>query len=213
MGKPHRICAVLACLVLSGCTSSASLLQSANPLAHPPWEAFVRAGPGAENDVDYETLNGPSIATAQPGEVTLDKDIEVADLPIQEVAAKKPVGKDAEVIKSVAVLGVKGAGSGNAELASAMRVVLDDAGWPVFKNKRKDALNIEGKVSLSAVEGESQTVHIVWLVTSPSGKVLGDVRQENAVPAGSLDQGWGENAEAAAQAAAEGISKLIEKYR
>jgi hypothetical protein len=198
--------------MLAGCTAGAARLLPVNPLVHPPWEAFVRAGPGADKDVDYETLNGPSIATAQPGDVKLDQDIEVADLPAEKSKAK-PADKNAEVIKSVAVLGVKGAGSGNDELTQAMRAVLDDAGWPVLEAKRKDALNIQGKVSLSPVEGNSQTVRIVWLVTSPSGKGLGDVRQENAVPAGSLDNGWGDNAVAAAQAAAEGISKLIEKYR
>jgi hypothetical protein len=42
---------------------------------------------------------------------------------------------------------------------------------------------------------------------------LGDIKQNNPVPAGSLDKGWGDNAGFATQAAAEGIFKLIEKYR
>ena len=37
---------------------------------------------------------------------------------------------------------------------------------------------------------------------SPTGKVLGDVKQANDVPAGSLDEGWGGAATAVAEAAA-----------
>ena len=30
-----------------------------NPLARPPWEVFVEAGPNAHNELDLETLYGP----------------------------------------------------------------------------------------------------------------------------------------------------------
>ncbi len=173
----------------------------------------MRAGQGAEKDVDYETLDGPSLATAQPQDVRLDP-IEVAELPPSETTrpAEKPTAKGAEVIKAVAVLPVKG-GTGGAELTEAMRAAFDDAGWPVVESKRKDAISVQGTVAVSKPIGGSQTVKLVWLVLSPKGKTLGDVKQENVIPAGSLDSGWGDNAIAATQAAAEGISKLIEKYR
>ncbi len=176
----------------------------------------MQAGPGAEKDIDYETLNGPTIATAQPHEVRIDDDIQVSELqrdaaaPLAEREPEAtPKDPNAEVIRAIAVLPV----AGSKELTEAMRAVLDDAGLPVITKKRKDALTIQGQVKISSPTGGQQGVKLVWLVTSPAGKLLGDVKQENTVPAGSLDQGWGENALAASQAAAEGISKLIQRYR
>jgi hypothetical protein len=50
-------------------------------------------------------------------------------------------------------------------------------------------------------------------VKSPDGKTLGDVKQANDVPLGSLDQGWGPAAAAVAEAAATGIFDLVKRYR
>jgi hypothetical protein len=115
------------------------------------------------------------------------------------------------VIKAVAILPVKG--NGSKELTAAMRAAFEVAGWPVLKAKRKDAVNIQGTVKIADTATGMQRVSLIWLVTTPSGKRLGDVKQDNDVPAGSLAQGWGDNADAAAQAAAEGIAKLIQQYR
>jgi hypothetical protein len=90
---------------------------------------------------------------------------------------------------------------------------LKDSGWPVLTAPRSDALTIQGRVVLDATADGQQPVHLSWSVITPKGKNLGDVKQNNSVPAGSLDQGWGENASFASQAAAEGIFKLIERYR
>jgi hypothetical protein len=174
-------------------------------LVRPPWEALVKAGPGAENDIDLETLNGP----AKVAEV---QDLPVAEALPQEPAPVKPAPKPGDtVIKAVAVLPVTG--SGGVELTAAMRKVLKDAGWPVLSQPRPDALTIQGRVTLDAPQNGQQVVHLVWVVTTPKSANLGDVKQNNPVPAGSLDKGWGENAGFAAQAAATGIFKLIEKFR
>jgi hypothetical protein len=50
-------------------------------------------------------------------------------------------------------------------------------------------------------------------VQLPTGKVLGTVRQANDVPAGSLNEGWGQTAGFAAEAAAEGIFSLVNQVR
>jgi len=102
---------------------------------------------------------------------------------------------------------------GNAELSGAMRKVLKDAGWPVAKQPRKDALSISAQVRLDAPSGANQGVHIIWTVTSPKGRVLGTVAQNNAVAAHSLDGAWGPAADAVAEAAAEGVFRLIGQYR
>jgi hypothetical protein len=181
-----------------------------NPLTAPPWEVFVQAGPGAENDVDLETLDGPSSPTAQTQTAVAEP-----DLPAQEPQKpKKPKDPKAVSIKAVAVIPVRGTtNQSNGELTFAMRDTLRKAGWPVLETERPDALTIAGKVKVSKASGGLQTITLTWSVRSPQGNTLGDLTQTNDVPAGSLDKTWGENAAFAAQAAADGIFKLIEGYR
>ncbi len=206
---------LLAVLLLTACTSNLPLSKEApisvtqDALVTPPWEAYVKAGPGAENDVDLETLNGPQ-AIASPPVAT-----PVIQPTIPEPPKQTAVAKPGSVeIKAVAVLPVVGGNAkGNGELTSAMRRVLKEAGWQVLAAPRKDALSIQGKVAVDPALAGKQMVHLVWMVSTPAGKNLGNVKQDNAVPDGSLNVGWGENAGFAAQGAAEGIFKLIEKYR
>ena len=188
----------LAALLLSGCTTPQLPFEKATPVASPeqsliapPWTALVKAGPGAEKDLDMETLNG----TPDPS----------SDQPLPPVPPKP----GATVVNAVAVLPIANA----PELARAMRKVLSDAGWPVIERATKSSLTIQGKSTVDAPVGNKQMVHLVWVVSAPDGKLLGNVAQNNAVPAGSLSAGWGANAEPAAQAAGEGISKLIQNYR
>jgi hypothetical protein len=194
----------------------------------PPWETFVAAGPGAENDIDYETLNGPGAADpvaaafdgtagmeppsrADSGEDAAGSYQEAATQ--QPPAPKKNAGK-ATRITAVAVLPVTGAGGeGNRELTGAMRETLKTAGWKVAGGPRADALTLTGKVTLSKPVSGTQKVSLVWVIATPDGKVLGDIKQSNAVPAGSLDKSWGEGATYVAEAAATGIFELIGKYR
>lgn len=205
-----------------------------NPLARPPWEVFMEAGPNAHNELDLETLYGPGqvppellaeqeaaqqqqqVAVAQeqaPLAMPPADDPPPEAAPAPEQSAKKEKKGDV-VITAVAVPMVKGAkGEGNSELTAAMRNALQQAGWPVLKSPRKDALTVQGRVSFGKAHGATQSVKIVWDVLTPDGKNLGNLKQDNAIPAGSLDQAWGENAGYAADAAAEGIFKLIQKHR
>jgi hypothetical protein len=210
----RRIFLSLALALLAGCASNLPLAKEAplpasqDALVRPPWEAYVKAGPGAENDVDLETLNGPQVAVAAPIEATTP---EVQPEPKKDAAPPQP---GAEQIKAVAVLPViGGTAKGNQQLTVAMRKVLADAGWDVVEKPRKDALSIQGRVATDPPLAGRQMVHLQWLVSTPSGKNLGDVKQDNAVPDGSLNAGWGENAGYAAQGAAQGIFKLIENFR
>ncbi len=171
----------------------------------------MQAGPNADKELDLETLNGPGGQFANSTAVIPPQQVEEQQ---QAAKAESKPGKKAVVIKSVAVPLVQGAaGSGNTDLTEAMRQVLREAGWPVVNSPAPDALTIQGKVKMAAAKGSSQTVKLEWLVTTPDGKRLGDISQANDVQAGSLDQGWGENARYASEAAAEGIFKLIQGYR
>jgi hypothetical protein len=128
------------------------------------------------------------------------------------VPARAEPGKQA--IRAVAVVPVKGSpGGGDAELTSVVRKVLSEAGWPVVSKPQRDALTVEGRVKLAKKDAETETVSIRWLVKTPDGKVLGDVKQANDLPKGALDQGWGPAARAVAEAAATGIFDVVKNYR
>lgn len=179
-------------------------------LVLPPAHTFMTAGPGAEQEIDLETLNGPSAIA--PVSETVARVVAEPQVP---PAPKAGAGKSGDLeIRVVAVVAVKGSpGPGNGELTEAMRRTLKAAGWPVVNRPRADALVIRGNVDLSKPEGDKQKVALRWEVETPQGKSLGEVKQANNVPAGSLDHGWGGAAQAVADAAAGGIFDIIKRYR
>ncbi len=197
----------------------------------PPTHTYARAGPNAEKELDYETLYGPQKkASTPPGGVdglaaaslnAPDETVAAVDTSKTKTVAAKPAAKrkptkkaNAQSIRAVAVTNVKGApGSGNTELAAAMRRILKQAGWPVYTSPRPDALTISGNVDLAPASGSVQKVALAWTVKAPGGKVLGTIKQANNVKAGSLDGRWGKTADFAAQAGAEGIFNLVKKFR
>jgi hypothetical protein len=214
----QRLLFVMLAFVLVACSGPRLPFEKDLPaesnIVAPPWEAFVKAGPGADKELDFETLDGPG-ANFPPAPPPLIAETEASgqENVVPEVVTPKTQRKGV-AIKSVAVPLVQGAeGRGNAELTEAMRQVLREAGWPVVKTPAANALTIRGKVKTAAAVGDTQNVKLQWTVTTPDGKSLGEISQSNEVPAGSLQQGWGENAGFATQAAAEGIFKLIQNYR
>lgn len=202
----RRYLAILFLLLLAACGGLSQPFGKIEPPANtpaivaPPWEAMVAAGPGSANDIDLETLNGPT---------------KTADAVVPEQAPDLAPGDSKKVeIKAVAVIPVKGATpAGNDELTRAMRETLSKAGWAVLPKPSKNALTISGHVTIAPPAGASQSVSLEWDVQTPDGRKLGDVKQANNVPAGSLDGAWGENAGFAAEAAATGIFDLIKKFR
>jgi len=94
-----------------------------------------------------------------------------------------------------------------------MRKTLSAAGWPVVSKPQADALTIIGRVKLAAKGADSQSVTVTWVVESPDGKTLGDVKQANDVPKGALDQGWGPAAMAVAEAAGPGIYDIVKRHQ
>ena len=215
----RRAFILFALMLLASCASNLPLAKdspleaSQDALVRPPWEAYVKAGPSAENDVDLETLNGPQVAASQPVEAPPPETLAQPPEPVKVPPAPPPKPGSVQ-IKAVALVPVVGGNTkGNSELTTAMRKVLTEAGWEVLPKPRKDALSIQGRVAVDPALAGKQMVHLQWLVSTPAGKNLGDIKQDNAVPDGSLSAGWGENAGFAAQGAAEGIFKLIEKFR
>jgi hypothetical protein len=68
---------------------------------------------------------------------------------------------------------------------------------------------VEGNVILGAGRDGKQAIQIEWVVRDPHGKKLGTVSQKNDIPEGSLDGAWGRVADQAANAAVQGILKLL----
>lgn len=115
---------------------------------------------------------------------------------------------------TIAVPEVTGApGDGSRSLAAAMTGFLRGKGLradPIAAAK-EGALRLAGSVSMSRPQGGQQTVEIVWSLLDTKGREIGNVRQRNPVPAGSLDGKWGEIAGYAAEAAADGVLALIDQ--
>ncbi|HXP74968.1 MAG TPA: hypothetical protein VN823_12560 [Stellaceae bacterium] len=117
-------------------------------------------------------------------------------------------------LREVVVLPVSGApGNGGDALKLAMTAALTQAKLTVLPEKTGEAktLSVVGSVTLDRPQNGQQHIAITWALMDPAGKQLGVVKQENAVPQGSLDGRWGDVANLVAAAAAPGILAIIEK--
>jgi len=72
---------------------------------------------------------------------------------------------------------------------------------------------VEAQVAIAPAISGKQKVSIAWSLNRADGAQIGQVKQENAVEAGSLDKVWGLTAYDAANAAAPGIAALVERAR
>lgn len=111
---------------------------------------------------------------------------------------------------SALVPSVTGApGDGSVSLTQALQKQLANNGIKLASAASPETYRVEGKVKVGASTGGKQPIQIDWRVKDPSGKTLGTVSQKNEIPEGSLDGAWGQTADAAAAAAAQGILKLL----
>ena len=72
---------------------------------------------------------------------------------------------------------------------------------------------VEVVVAMAPPVSGTQKVSIDWTLNRPDGSQIGQVKQENAVAAGSLNKVWGLTAYDAANAAAPGITALIDRAK
>ncbi len=113
----------------------------------------------------------------------------------------------------VGIAPVTGAsGDGGHALSLAIAAALQHAGVALQqKPDDKPSYLLAGKVAISAASAGHQEVKIVWALSRADGKEIGQVSQENAVPAGSLDGTWGDTAYDVATAAVGGIVQLLQQ--
>jgi hypothetical protein len=115
----------------------------------------------------------------------------------------------------VAVRRVTGApGDGAQSLTRAMADALRRSHVALAETAEdKAGLVLQGAVDVAPALGGKQEVKISWSLLRANGARVGEVKQQNAVPAGSLDGPWGLTAYDAANAAAPGIAALITELR
>jgi hypothetical protein len=101
-------------------------------------------------------------------------------------------------------------GDGATALASAIAMVLKKPDLAIVSgDKNKPDLQLECAVTVDKPVAGKQHVKIVWRVRGKDGGEIGNVVQENDVPAGLLDGPWGDVAYTVAVAAQGGIMQLI----
>lgn len=124
-----------------------------------------------------------------------------APVPITAAAWSAPV---------LAIQGVSGApGDGNQTLARAIREALRLRDFQVTDDPRQAAFRLMGQVDMTPPNAGRQHVKIIWRVTTMNGGNVGRATQENTIPAGSLDGGWGQVADMIGNAAVDGIQELF----
>lgn len=102
-------------------------------------------------------------------------------------------------------------GDGSVALTSAIQRELTRKGVGMATYPGTSSYRVQGRVVVGQGQNGKQPIKIDWDVTDPAGKKLGTVSQKNEIPQGSLDGKWGQAADAAAAAAAQGIVKLLPK--
>ena len=110
------------------------------------------------------------------------------------------------------VVPVTGApGDGKVSLTKAIKDRLYKKGIRLTSKRTDSVYQVRGVVQLVNAGAGKQKIRIDWRVYDPKGKRLGTVTQKNEIPKGSLNGSWGGIADAAAGAAANGITKLLPK--
>ena len=101
-------------------------------------------------------------------------------------------------------------GDGGTSLPVALQRELAKSGVAVSDRSAPGAYRIEGRVAIGQGKEGRQPIQIDWTVKDGQGNRLGTVSQKNEIEAGSLDGEWGQTADMAAAAAAQGIIKLMQ---
>jgi len=153
---------------------------------------------------------GVPVATNSTGAPIQTASTNAARPVMQPSGATGSVGREAGAVAMVA--SVTGApGDGSTALAAALQRELTKNGVTVAEQAAGGTHRIEGKVKVGEAKDGKQPIQIDWVVRDASGKSKGTVSQKNEIPQGSLDGQWGQTADAAAAAAAQGIIKLLPK--
>jgi hypothetical protein len=170
------------------------------------------AGQGLALAWTLRNAKGGTIGSGSTAGASLAAAAQSAAVSIAQAVAGDAPAQAAGVPALVSVKAVSGApGDGGTSLARAIGAALGSAGVEVGEGKTRFALSC--LVAVAPPKDGQQLVSVRWVVALAEGRELGQVNQQNAVPAGSLDGAWGDLAYDVAGAAAPGIARLIDQAR
>ncbi|MFN3076940.1 MAG: hypothetical protein ABT940_08700 [Alphaproteobacteria bacterium] len=118
-------------------------------------------------------------------------------------------------LSKVAVTRVSGlSGEGDRALLAAMQASLRRAGLALASAAAAD-FKVTGTVTLEPIKDRKDEKHIVihWNVTRADGSELGDVKQQNDIPASALSGSLAPLADAIAIGGAQGVADVIARVR
>lgn len=101
-------------------------------------------------------------------------------------------------------------GDGNNSLTLAIKTVIQREGIPLAEKPRLAKLFLDGNVHVGLSENGLQRVEIVWRISTPNRKEIGQATQDNVVKEGTFSDAWGEVAVIIAEAALEGIKGILQ---
>ncbi|HUU66593.1 MAG TPA: hypothetical protein VMW57_04825 [Methyloceanibacter sp.] len=122
-----------------------------------------------------------------------------------ESAIEQPAAE--EVAAFIDVAGAPGDGEQALELALSNRLL--NEGFAVTGTPQVNAYEIQGTVRMLPAKRGKENIRIDWTIFGPEGTRIGNVTQIKEIRKGSLDRHWGAAADAAADAAARDILKLL----
>lgn len=149
------------------------------------------------------------------GGAALAKEIAAADAPaLARLVQDEPPVASGTSEPTLSLRPVTGApGDGGNALTRAMDNALRRARITLGDPRAEGGYVLAGTVKMSPPVAGQQQVKVNWSLLGTDGKEIGQINQENAVPAGSLDGAWGDIAYAVANAAAPGVLALIERAK
>lgn len=100
---------------------------------------------------------------------------------------------------------------GDTMLARALDFALRRNGLKMTGETDPGGLTVNGEVAIIPKGARMRGIDIVWTVLGTDGKEIGQVQQQNDLPAEALERSWNEIAVAVADSAAEGIVDLVER--
>ena len=98
-----------------------------------------------------------------------------------------------------------GAGALTRALDAQLKERAESTPWLDAQN-----FSIEGRITTSSRNDGRTDVSIHWLVKSAEGARLGEIHQKNALDAARIASRWGDVAETAARAAADGVIAVLQ---
>lgn len=141
-----------------------------------------------------------------------------ADIARRAVAALLPALRPAMPVEQppapIAIWDIDGApGDGATSLRRAMEQMLRQNDRTLTTAQDSRALQLLCQISITPAANRQEKVAIRWTLLRPDGAEIGQIAQDNVIPAGSLNGRWGDIANAIAETAWDGLAPLLDRAR